>query len=175
MTEARIQIRRIALCFLAVLCIISDLSAKETPGFTDRMIASAFRGLGKTFLAVADLERLKGENIAKLNGMDEAKFRSRYSEIYPFLVDLPTAVKLEYRISEKMSKKEALWEIQSATKDKLYRIIDALPDEFIAGHFRAYVKEVSGQSKENVLQQINICWAEMLKRAGLANAKHDNK
>lgn len=69
--------------------INEGLQVKEEAAFEDKIIGPTFRILAKTFVTLADINKLKKKNIKKLNKMSEENFRKRYAKAYEDIKNLP--------------------------------------------------------------------------------------
>lgn len=131
----------------------------------DKIISLTFKTLVKAYVATADINKLKQKGIDKINKMDERKFKERYSKIYDALRDLPKNLKLEYKVTEYKSKGEAIEDIKSLYKTKIYKAIDAIPDTIIADNFRQYLVEKKEElQKSNLAEQINRLWNKIIEK-----------
>jgi len=142
------------------------LLAEEKVDFKDKLVASTFKALAKTFIATADIDRLKRDNIRKIDKMNEIKFRKKFKEIYIIIKDLPISIRLEYGIREDMTKEQVMGEIGSLNKATIYRLIDRIPDTFIATQFRNYMVHGKQEIQQNNLAgQIGKIWEKMTSKA----------
>ncbi len=142
------------------------------PSVSDKLIGSTFKTLAKTFVATVDIEKLKKNNIEKLNKKDEAKFRKQYVKIYKVVKDCPSLAK-RYGLSENLTKEQAIEKINSLKKKDMYTALDLMPDTVIADQFRQYLQEKKQEIQHsNVAGQIKQLWDKMT--AG-AFGKKDSK
>ena len=160
------MIRQIILLLILNLCFQNCLFAEEKASAQDRIIGSTFKTLAKAFVATVDINKLKKNNIDKLNKMDEGKFKKHYVKVYGVIKDLPDNLKARYLVAEDFTKEEAIKDIKSLDKKKLYEIIDSIPDTIIAQQFRQYLaKQADRIQKSNLAQQINKLWNKIIGRA----------
>jgi hypothetical protein len=154
------------LMVIASCCYLSYLFAQEkTVTMEDKIISSTFKTLVKAYVATADLNKLKQKGIDKINKMEERKFKERYSEVYDALKDLPKNLKLEYKVTDHKSKSEAIEDIKSVDKTKIYKAIDAIPDTIIADNFRQYLAQKKEElQKTNLAEQINRLWNKIIEK-----------
>ncbi len=160
--------------FLFVIFFISEISfAQKTVSWEDKIIALTFKGLAKSFLLVSDIEKIKKSNTDKLKKMNESKFRTRYAEIYRVIdAGLPEPLKASYNLRGVLPKEEAISIIESLDKKKINQIINALPDQLIAGYFKEYLQKIrfadkpagSLPGKTNILDEINKSWNKILSK-----------
>jgi len=156
----------IVLLSIAGLCLWSPVFAQENISIEDRIIGSTFKVLAKGYVAITDINKLKENNIRRLNKMDEEKFQRHYVKTYPVIRDLPLSFKARYKISEHMTKQEVIQDIEELDKEKIYGIIDSLPDAFIANNFKQYLnKQRQKIQNSNIVGQINYCWDKIIKKA----------
>lgn len=154
------------LAFLLLPAFFSYAADKEP--LSDRLIAAAFKSLARGFTAVADLEKLKQANIKRLEKMAEAKFQRQYAKVYPLLNQLPAEIKAEYAVKENMPKGQAIANVKALNKEKVYRLIDAVPDGLIAQQFRLHLvslKDKAGSGAMALLRQVRAVWDKIIKRA----------
>jgi hypothetical protein len=147
----------------------SYLFAQEKVRIEDKIIGSMFKILAKTFVVTVDIDKLKKNNIEKLNKMDEEKFRRRYAKVYEVIKDLPPNFKVSYGITEHMSKEQVIKNIESFDKEKIYETIDSIPDKIIATQFKQYLSEKQQEiRKSNLVEQINKFWNKMIEKVNIA-------
>jgi Mg/Co/Ni transporter MgtE len=142
------------------------VSAEQNSALRERLIGGTFKNLAKTFVMVNDIEKIKGKNIAKIRKMDDEKFNKRRDEIYTILKDLPPSFKENYKISQDMTREQIIENINSLNKQKMNKIIDEIPDSFIASLFDQHMQ----QTKQNIMQgniaeQIKDTWGRIVKKA----------
>jgi hypothetical protein len=143
------------------------LLAEETPNLGDKVISFTFKTLAKTFIATADMNRFKKDNIHKLNKMDESKFRKRYAKVYETIKGLPSQLRLKYGITEGITKEEAIRSIESIDKPDIYRLIDSIPDAFIVTEFKQYLSQTKQQMQgNNPIAQVKKLWGKMIAKSG---------
>ncbi len=155
-------------CVLIFILSISpeNLHAQETNSFSDHAIAVTLKTMATAFLQTVDFEKLKAKHIKTLSKMDEKKFRKHYSKVYDVLKDVPLGLRLRYGVTVNMTQKEAIRRMQRLKKIDVQQIIDALPDEAIAKHVKAYLKQMSSTSKDqNFLQPLDSLWKKMTQKA----------
>lgn len=156
------------LLLIFILCFKDSNCAEEKVSVTDRIIGSTFKALAKTFVATADINRLKKNNIDKLKKMENEKFKERYTKVYRVIKDLPPKLKVSYAITEDMTKEQAIRNIESFDKKKMYEMIDSIPDTIIAQQFRQYLSEKKQAiQKSNIVEQINKFWHKIIRKADI--------
>jgi len=159
----------ITIIFLALplTCFAQEKVSRE-----DRLIGSTFKALAKVFLATADFDTLKKNNIGKLRKMDEAKFKKRYARVYEVIKDLPVELKVSYGVTEAMTKEQGIKNIETLDKDKAYKTIDSIPDTIIAEQFKKYLGEKKEEiQKSSLAKQINNFWDKMLEQVNRLTPK----
>jgi hypothetical protein len=155
------MIKQIILLLILSLCCAPSLFAEQKVSAQDQMIGSTFKTLAKTFIATSDINVLKYDSIAKLSVMSEEKFQKRYAEVYPSLKRLPEHVKKEYAVSARMTRAQAIRDIRSLNRNKIYALIDSVPNEVIAAEFRRHLAKQGGEApKGGISEQINRLWRE---------------
>jgi hypothetical protein len=140
------------------LCFQSFASAGQKSGMDNAKIASIFRSLAKAFIATADINQLKEQSINELRQMSEEKFRKEYAEVYRAIQGLPVHLKNRYRITAATTKAQVIQDIRSLNKNKVYELIDAVPDAVIAGEFMQYLNKKGNGQSSNTAGQINAFW-----------------
>ncbi len=134
------------------------LKSRDT--LKDKLIGSMVKSFAKTYVATTNLQKFKEKNIKKILKMDEAKFQRVYGKIYrEMIVDLPQELKDSYGISEKMTKQQAIAQINSFTsKKQIYRMINAIPNKMIAQHFAKhkgeFKKTIKGKNADGLVDQL---------------------
>jgi hypothetical protein len=153
----------VILWLVAALCFPSGLLAQENVSIEDRIIGATFKTLAKAFVAVTDINKLKKDNIDRLKKMDEDKFKRQYAKAYKVIKDLPPEFKVAYGITEHMAKEQAIKDIESLDKKKIYETIDSIPDTIIARQFKQYLSEKKQEmQKSNLVEQINSFWNKII-------------
>lgn len=130
--------RKFILIFFMVL-MPAVCCAQEKQAWEDVLIGSSFKTLAKAFVATADIKKIKRANIEKLDRMDDEKFKKRYLKAYDVVKDLPPDFKKTYGISEAMSKEQAIKNLKILDKNKIYELIDAVPNKTISRQFKDYM------------------------------------
>jgi len=160
--------------FTVILLLVTGLYfqgylfAQEKVSIEDKIIGSTFKTLAMAFAVMADIDKLKKNNIEKLNKMDEEKFKRRYAKVYEVIKDLPLELKVSYGITEHMSKEQVIKNIESFDKKKIYETIDFIPDKIIATQFKQYLSEKQQEMrKSNLVEQINKFWNKMIKKVNI--------
>jgi hypothetical protein len=159
------------LCLILLLCRteVSSAAREKSPPpanpAREMLIGSTIKSIAKAYVAVSDLESLKKTNIKKLEKMSNAEFRERFDAIYEDLQELPQGTRDLYGIKEGMDRKSAMGSMKAVEKRDLYRIIDDIPDAFIARHFDAYVTDACKNSGEgSALRQLKGFWSGIRKK-----------
>jgi len=161
-----ITAKQIILALSLALCFQGLVLAEEKVGVEDRIIGSTFKTLAKAFVLAVDINKLKKNNINKLNKMSEEKFSKRYAKAYAIIKDLPPKLKESYGITEAMTKETAIRNTESLDKNKIYEIIDSIPDEVIAKQFKQYLSDVKEDiGKSSAVEQINKLWNKIIGKA----------
>lgn len=141
--------------------------ADKKIGAGDRAIASTFKALAKGFVFTVDLEKIKQENTARISAMKDEKYRRHYLKAFAFTQELPAGIRQQYGLGENMTKEEAIKAIRRLNKERVYLIIDAVPDALIAREFRKYLSSVKRDIRESdLVAQINSFWDKAVKKAG---------
>ncbi len=154
------------------LCFQSYVFAQKKVSVEDKIIGSTFKALAKVFVAMADMDKLKKNNIEKLSKMDEEKFRRRYAKVYEVIKDLPHKLRVSYGITQEMPKEQAIKNIGSFNKKKIYETIDSIPDTIIAQQFKQYLSEKKQEiQKSNLIEQVNKLWDEMIHKVNVSSSK----
>lgn len=153
------------LSLILILCVGLSAFAADRAGIEDRAIGSTFKTMAKAFVAMADMDKLKKGNIEKINSMDEEKFNKRYAKVYRVIKELPPDLKSAYGIDEQMTKREVIRQIELSDKKKLYKVIDAVPDEIIARQFKEYLnKKKQGIENSRITGQIKKFWSRVVEK-----------
>lgn len=161
----RFIIVTLILMFAIWLSFQSCAFAQEEVKVEDMIIGSIFKGLAKVYVTVTDMNKLKKDNIDKLNKMDMEKFQKRYAKIYEVIKAWPPTLKSNYRVTEHMTREQAIKNIESFDKKKIYEMIDAIPDTIITKQFKKYLSEEKQEmQKSNLAEQINKFWNKMLEK-----------
>jgi len=150
--------------------LFQDYSYAATEPAADQQIISAvLKSLARAFIATADIEKIKRENIAKIERMRQDKFEVRRAKIMQAVKDMPAPIKEKYLLSENMSKDDAITAIYLLDKKRLYEIIDAAPDVMLARLFKEHVSRTSQQIQSSQLAiQIRKFWDNLIRNTAAA-------
>ncbi len=166
MKKLKFIVATLILWLVAGLYFQGNVFAQQKVSLEDKIIGSTFKSLAKAYVATANIEKLKKENIENINNMDEEKFKRRYAKVYDAVKDLPADIKKEYKISENKTKEQAIKDIQSLDKKQIYKTLDAVPDTIIANNFKQYLNEKKQElQKTNLAEQINKIWNKITQKA----------
>jgi len=169
MNKKKFNLVILSLFLTLILCFKTTAFAQEKVVMEDKIIGSTFKALAKAFIVIADINKLKKNGIDKLNKMDEEKFQRRYAKVYEVIKDLPFRLKVSYGVTEHMTKEQAIKNIESLDKKKIYEIIDLVPDTIIANNFKQYLnKRKQVTQKSNIVEQINKFWNKMLEKINVS-------
>jgi hypothetical protein len=141
------------LIFLPTVCPAAQASPEHSDDTRDTLIAVVFRIVAKGFVAAVDLDKLKQGMAARISKTDEAYFHARYMDVYEHVREQPLFTRA-YGLQSDLTRAQAIAELQSYDKPKLYAFIDAVPDVVITNEFKRYLwkkKEQvpSGNSVDN--------------------------
>jgi len=151
-----------AVC-LPVFCQAAPLAGNLSA--SDKLVAVSFKAMAKAFLAVSDVNKLKKDSIARVEKMNEGKFRKKYSRAYPILRTLPAALKKEYAVSEDMDKAQAIANLRSLNKDRAYQLIDQVPDQTVVMAFKEYGRRsAAAKNNEDISVRIRWVWNKIMLR-----------
>lgn len=103
-----------------------------------RLIGFIFKVLAKGVVVASEPDNLKTKVIDKINRMREEDFRSRYQDFYEHFLNNRVSTD-RYGFYDNMTRPEAVKFIRSLNKDKMFVLIDLLPDDFIANEFKRYL------------------------------------
>lgn len=160
----KVYLRAVFLAATGVLVLNNpaypNAEVSRNPAFTDNVIGSTFKTLAKAFVSAADIEQIKKDNIEKIRRMDEAKFRRRYAKIYDTIKDCPF---LKGLLGEERQDKQGIVnKIKSLDKKRIFEVLDSVPNAFIAGQFKLYLKEKKDRMQTtDVAVQIRKLWDRM--------------
>ena len=154
-----------------ILILIIGLSfqscafAKEKVSIEDMIIGSIFKGLAKAYVTMADIDKLKKDNIDKLNKMDAEKFQRRYAKVYEVIKDLPPDLKVSYGVTEHLTKEQVIKNIESFDREKINETIDSIPDAIIVKQYKKYLSEKKQEIRNsNLAGQINKFWNKIIEK-----------
>lgn len=158
---------KIILLCVAAISIQQPAFAQQKANLEEKVIGSTFKSLAKTFVVVTDINKLKSQNIKKLEKMSEAKFKKQQVKVYPVLEELPLAIKEKYGVREGMDKAQAIKNIESLNKKKIYEIIDNVPDATITRLFKQELDKLKEDiAKSDLAGQIRKFWDKIVQKSG---------
>ncbi len=154
---------KISLLLMIGTCLPNFIYAQENISMSDKIIVITFKSLAKAYAATANIEKLKKDSIDKIKKMNDDKFKRRYGQVYETLKDLPPFLMVKYGITKDMTKEQAIGNIKSVDKKKIYEIIDSIPDKAISDQFKQYLnKNKQGIQRNNIIEQVNKMWNKMM-------------
>ncbi len=103
------------------------------------LVGTSVKLLARGYVGVADLDRTKKANIARLEKMSDEEFTRKYAHLCEDMKGIPPGVKQAYGIDEKLDRSAAIQKIRSAGKKDITTIIDSIPNHFITKYFDAYL------------------------------------
>lgn len=109
----------------------------QKKGLGSEFIAATFKVMAKAAVYVADMDKLKESARKRVSGMDEAGFSIFYLDFTEHLRGCDRIIS-DFGLKPGLTKKEALEKIGGLDKDKLYKMIDALPQETITRELYRY-------------------------------------
>lgn len=143
----------------------ASVAAAENTSLIDNLIGTTFKMAAKAFVSASDIEKIKKNNITKLEKMNEEKFRKRYAKIYETINGCPSLA-LASGLKPDLTRQEAVDKIKSLNKERLYGLMDSVPNSFIASQFRLYLEGKKEKIKKNtLLVQIQQFWDNMARKA----------
>lgn len=165
MSLPRIKLKTAAVLLLVLgLLWPGRLNAQPAPTFEERMISSVLKNLARAYTAVADIDKIKKENVTRLRRMDEGKFKKKYAAVYDAIKDMPASIKEKYFLSENMSKDDAIMAIYLLDKKRLYEIIDAAPDTMLARIFKQHLARTKEKfDSSDIVVHIRKFWDNLAK------------
>jgi len=123
------------------------------------LIGSSLKGLAKTYIALADINTVKNDNIAKMRSMGNREFRRRYARFYEILKDMPTNFKDTYGLNEYMNRTQFMSTIRLWDKDKIYQLADNVPNEVIVKQLNGYLQRRKQDIKNGkIAEQVKRFW-----------------
>jgi hypothetical protein len=162
MKLSKAAIFRIILFSVISLCFPSYAFPQEKVSLQDQMIGSTFKTLAKGFAAAMDIDKFKKDNIGQINKLSPDKYKKKYAKIYDVIKALPPELKTKYGIIEDMPREQVIKDIESLDKKKIYELINAIPNTFIAREFKEYLKENKrGVQESNFIKEINEFWKKI--------------
>jgi hypothetical protein len=136
-------------------------SSAQKPSVEDALVGSMFKTMAKTYLAAVDIEKFKANNISRVNGFNEESFRRHYARFLRVAGKSPR-LKKEFGLSPDMAKEKAISLFRSLDKKKLYRMIDAVPDQVVNDEFKLYLSREKIKSRNrNIGDQVKMVWANL--------------
>ncbi len=130
----------------------------------ERLISSAFKTLAKTYIAASDLEKLKRNTLAILEGLDTESFREKYPRTLQIVEESPVLAK-QFGLRPDMSVAQARSFVRSLNKKKVSMLIDAVPDTVVARHV---AEDISGKKQtaasKNIADQAAAVWRTLQDR-----------
>ncbi|MCU0651411.1 MAG: hypothetical protein MUC39_00490 [Candidatus Omnitrophica bacterium] len=157
---------KIILLLLLSFMLQAESSAAEKTNFNQKVIGSTFKSLARAFVAVSDIDKLKANNIRRLEKLNDTKFKKQLAKVYPVLQDLPQTLKAQYGVKEDMSREQVIKNIESLDKKKIYGIIEAVPDATITRLFKEeLVKTKEGIMKSDAVGSVKKFWNKIIRKA----------
>ena len=125
----------------------ADVPQPAAPSsFKAHLAGTIFRSLAKAFVAVADIEKLKRDTMHKIEAMDKNAYRRYYADIYEHTSGWGYLAE-HFSVRKDMPKGELLTQIKNLDKNKLFSLVDSIPDEVIVRAYRRYARSYASQEK----------------------------
>jgi len=146
--------------------------AQEETKVQDKIIGTMFKGLAKAYIAITDLDKLKKNKIEELNQMSMEIYKYRYSRIYELAKDWSDTLKKNYKITEQMTREQAIKNIESVDKKKIYEMIDATSDTVIVEQFKKFLNQEGQEIKKRSLgERVDRVWKKILEKLNKSPSK----
>lgn len=156
--------KRILPAFILIVSLAGAGFAADNITAEDRIIGGAFKGLAKAYVATANIDKLKANNVRKIEIMKEERFRKRCAEVYAFAKEVPLKIRLKYGFTAQTTKAEAIRIIEKLDKPKLYEIIDNVPDPVIADKFLEEMKGDAAGAGDNLMDAVRRAWERLVQK-----------
>jgi hypothetical protein len=154
---------RIVLLLALSLGFQSYVFALEKVSLQDKAIGSTFKTLAKGFVVVLDIDKFKKDNISIINKLKPDKYKIKYAKAYEVIKELPDNLKIKYGIIEDMPREQLIKDIESLDKNKIYGLINSMPNTMIANEFKKYLNQKKkGGQDSNLVKEINEFWNKVL-------------
>jgi len=147
-----------------IFAALSQTEISEKVKLEDRIISSTFKALAKIFISTLDINKLKKNNIKRLNNMNEDKFKKQYARVYQTLKDYPLLL-VRYDVTENMTRDALIEKIKSLDKRQMYEMADSVPDKVIANQFKQYLNKKRQELQNGIANQINQLWGKIIEKA----------
>ena len=158
------MLRRIVIIYILTLGLTATAFAADNPTTEERLVGGTFKTLAKAYVATLNVEDLKAKNIKRIESMKPEWFSRKYAEVYGVAKELPPKIKAKYRITERMTKNEAISIVETLDKPKLYELIDNVPDPVIAEKFFDHLPGDGSKSGGNLMDSIGQAWDKLVKK-----------
>lgn len=96
--------------------------------------------------------------------MPEEKLKAKYAKVYDTLKECPILA-VDYGITQNLSREDIIKKIGLLDKKQMQKIVDSVPDEFIAGQFKQYISEKGRQMHNDLSGQIKQLWSKITEKA----------
>jgi len=137
--------------------------AADKISLQDRAISSTFKNLAKGYVAVVNMDKFKESNMLRINKLSPDSYKREYARVYEVIKELPPDLKIKYGISQEMPREQLIADIASFDKNKIYKLIDSIPDTIIVGEFKKQLnKKKPGVGKSNLAGDIQEFWNKLL-------------
>lgn len=130
----------------------------------DILVGSMFKTMAKAYLATADIEGFKENTLSQLNAFDEPGFHRHYARFFR-VVDKSPRLSKEFGLSPDMTREKARAVVRSLDKNKLSRMVDAVPNPVVNEEFKLYLSREKIKSRDkNIADQVSMVWAKLRER-----------
>ncbi len=136
---------------------------EKTP-FDDRMIGSSVKLMAKAYILTADIEKLKKHHAARIRGMDDDSFRVQYANTLGVIEESP-GLRERFGLGAYMDREAMVATVEGLNKDKLYKMIDAVPDKVISSRFKRFMARRGDQMRGmDVPARVQYAWRSLVGR-----------
>lgn len=152
--------------FVILICSQNALYAQDRASVMDHAVAVTFKTLAKGYVATVDLEKIKKNQIAHLNKMNDEKFKKHFQKVSLVLKSLPSEFRIKYGLKDSMTKEDITEKISRLDKKDINQMIDDVPDAFIVFQFKQYLGSLKEDFEQsNVIQKIHEFWDKITPQA----------
>lgn len=152
----------VVVCALSAVC--NAQTGAEKPGFQETVIGSSFKLMAKTYVLTTDLEKLKKKHITQIQSSGEDEFRFIYAKTLGVIAESPR-LKSDFGLDAYMDRDGAVDKLKGLNKDRLCRMIDAVPDSVIASRVASFMaRRVDEMKGMDLTQRISHVWNSFRQR-----------
>ncbi|MGE5309290.1 MAG: hypothetical protein ACM3OC_09405 [Deltaproteobacteria bacterium] len=156
----------LALC----LCVPGPCRAQQQSdtgkkgAFGEAAVGGALKILAKTYVNTTNIKKLAKRHIKRIEKMDEETFQAYYGRTLSVIKASPRLT-TDFGVPAYLTREAALDQLRQVNKEKLCRMIDAVPDKVVIEQFKSFSSRHSEElTGKDAVGKAQIGWKTFQER-----------